>query len=168
VIVLTYKFQSLGSQKLRGSWFKANLGKSKQELTLTNKSVMVLLVCRPSYIRGLGKRIIVWGQQGQNKPTRLSENWLKKKVWEGGLCGSFCLPRMSLSSLSNTANTKHRKWINDQNHTKILPHSCQNSYHQEHHQKQMLVRKQGKKNPSTLLVGILASITTLENNMEAP
>jgi hypothetical protein len=28
----------------------------------------------------------------------------------------------------------------NQNYTKILPHSCENSYHQEHHQQQMLAR----------------------------
>jgi hypothetical protein len=35
-----------------------------------------------------------------------------------------------------------------QNHTKILPHSFKNSYHQEHHQQQMLERMQGEKEPS--------------------
>jgi hypothetical protein len=33
----------------------------------------------------------------------------------------------------------------NQNHTKILPHICWNSYHQEHHQQQMLVRMRGEK-----------------------
>jgi hypothetical protein len=56
----------------------------------------------------------------------------------------------------------------NQNHTKIPPHSCKNSHHQEHHQQQMMVSMQwGKRNPHTLLVGMQASATTLENNMEA-
>jgi hypothetical protein len=55
----------------------------------------------------------------------------------------------------------------NQNHTKILPHSCQNSYHQKHHHQQMLVRMWGKNSPHSLLVGMQASTTTLENNMEA-
>jgi hypothetical protein len=33
--------------------------------------------------------------------------------------------------------------------------------------KQMLVKMQGNRNPHTLLVGMQASTTTLENNMEA-
>jgi hypothetical protein len=41
-----------------------------------------------------------------------------------------------------------------QNHNKILPHSCQNSYHQKHKQQQMLVRMRGKRNPYTLLLGM--------------
>jgi hypothetical protein len=40
------------------------------------------------------------------------------------------------------------------------------SYHQKHHQQQMLERMWGKRNPHALLVRILASTTTLENNME--
>jgi hypothetical protein len=56
----------------------------------------------------------------------------------------------------------------NQNHTKILPHPCQNDYHQEHQQQQMLARMWGKRNPHTLLVGMQASTTTLENNMEVP
>jgi hypothetical protein len=35
-----------------------------------------------------------------------------------------------------------------------------------HHQQQVLVRVWGKKNPHTLPVGMQASATTLENNME--
>jgi hypothetical protein len=42
----------------------------------------------------------------------------------------------------------------NQNHTKIPPHSCYNSYHQKHHQQQMLARMQGKRNPHTLLLGM--------------
>jgi hypothetical protein len=38
----------------------------------------------------------------------------------------------------------------NQNHVKIPPHPCLNSYHQEHQQQQMLMRKQGKRNPQTL------------------
>jgi hypothetical protein len=55
----------------------------------------------------------------------------------------------------------------NQNHTKNPPHPCYNSYHQKHHQQQVLVRMWGKRNPYTLLVGMQASVTTLENNMEA-
>jgi hypothetical protein len=41
-------------------------------------------------------------------------------------------------------------------------------YHQKHHQQQMLMRMwEGGRNPHTLLVGMQASTTTLENNMEA-
>jgi hypothetical protein len=36
-----------------------------------------------------------------------------------------------------------------------------NSYHQKHHQQQVLVRMWGKRNPHTLLVGMQASATTL-------
>jgi hypothetical protein len=54
----------------------------------------------------------------------------------------------------------------NQNHIKIPPHSCENCYHQGH-QQQMLVRMQEKRNPYTLLVGMEASTTTVENNMEA-
>jgi hypothetical protein len=42
----------------------------------------------------------------------------------------------------------------NQNHITFLPHSCLNSYHQEHHHQQMLVSMQGKRNPHTLLVGM--------------
>jgi hypothetical protein len=56
----------------------------------------------------------------------------------------------------------------NQNHIKILPHSCLNGYHQEHKQQQMLARMQGKRNPHTLLVGMYISTTTMENSMEAP
>jgi hypothetical protein len=37
----------------------------------------------------------------------------------------------------------------------------------KYHHQQMLVRMQGKRDPHTLLVGMQASATTLENNMEA-
>jgi hypothetical protein len=37
----------------------------------------------------------------------------------------------------------------------------------KHHQQQMLVRMWRKRNPHTLLMGMQASTTTLENNMEA-
>jgi hypothetical protein len=55
----------------------------------------------------------------------------------------------------------------NQNHTKIPPHPCKNSYHQKHHQQQMLARMWGRRNPHTLLVVMQASVTTVENNMEA-
>jgi hypothetical protein len=46
------------------------------------------------------------------------------------------------------------KGISNQNHTKIPPHPCKNSYHQEHHQQQMLARMKGKRNLHKLLVGM--------------
>jgi hypothetical protein len=42
----------------------------------------------------------------------------------------------------------------NQNCPKILPHSCFNWYHQEHHQHQMLARMWEKRNPHTLLLGM--------------
>jgi hypothetical protein len=54
----------------------------------------------------------------------------------------------------------------NQNHTKILPHPYCYSYHQKHYQQQVLTRMWGKRNPHTLLVGMKASATSLENNME--
>jgi hypothetical protein len=51
-----------------------------------------------------------------------------------------------LTILGHKGNANH-------NHTKIPPHPCSNSYHQDHHQQQMLVRMWGKRNPHTLLVG---------------
>jgi hypothetical protein len=46
----------------------------------------------------------------------------------------------------------HKRNAN-QNHVKIPPYYCYNSYHQEHKQ-QMLARMWGKMNPCTLLVGM--------------
>jgi hypothetical protein len=51
----------------------------------------------------------------------------------------------------------------NQNVTKILPHPCQNSHHQKH----VLARMWGKRNPGTLLVGMQAGVTILEKNLEA-
>jgi hypothetical protein len=42
----------------------------------------------------------------------------------------------------------------NQNYTKIPPHPCTNSNHQDHHQQQMLVRMWGEKDSHTLLVGM--------------
>jgi hypothetical protein len=56
----------------------------------------------------------------------------------------------------------HKRNAN-QNHTKIPPHP----YHQKHYHQQVLARMWAKWNLHTLLVGIQASATTLENNMEA-
>jgi hypothetical protein len=55
----------------------------------------------------------------------------------------------------------------NQNYTRIPPHPCQNSHHQKYHQQHALARIWGKQNPHTLLVGMQASTTTLENNTEA-
>jgi hypothetical protein len=41
----------------------------------------------------------------------------------------------------------------NQNHIKIPSHSCQNTHHQEHQQKQMLARMLGKKEPSYIASG---------------
>jgi hypothetical protein len=46
-------------------------------------------------------------------------------------------------------------------------HPWYNSYHQKHHQQQMLVRMWGKRNRHIMLMGMQASATTLENNMQA-
>jgi hypothetical protein len=56
----------------------------------------------------------------------------------------------------------------NQMHTKFPPHSCSNSYHQEHQQQQMLVKIQRKRHPHTLLVRMQANTTTMENSMEVP
>jgi hypothetical protein len=64
----------------------------------------------------------------------------------------------TISGLKENAN---------KNHSKIPPHPCWNSYHQKHQQQEMLAKIRGKRNPHTLLVGMQASTTTLENNMEA-
>jgi hypothetical protein len=56
----------------------------------------------------------------------------------------------------------------NQNHIRIPPHSCYNGYHQEYKQQQMLARMRVKGTPHTLLVGMQASTTTMENSMEAP
>jgi hypothetical protein len=53
----------------------------------------------------------------------------------------------------------------NQNHTKIPPHSCYNSWHQE---QQMLARMWGKSDTHMLLVGMQATTTTMENNMKSP
>jgi hypothetical protein len=45
----------------------------------------------------------------------------------------------------------HKRNAN-QNHVKIPPHSCKNSYHQDH--KQQMLAKMWKINPHTLLVGM--------------
>jgi hypothetical protein len=44
------------------------------------------------------------------------------------------------------------KGNDNQNHIKILPHSCQSDCCQEHQQQQMLARLWGEKKPHTLLV----------------
>ena len=53
--------------------------------------------------------------------------------------------------------TNHQGNAN-QNHNEILPHTCQNGYHQKkkkkEHKQQMLVRMWRKGNPYTLLGGI--------------
>jgi hypothetical protein len=51
-----------------------------------------------------------------------------------------------------------------QNHIKISFHSCQNHYHQEHKQQQILVRQQGESNPYAIQV----SKTVMESSMEIP
>jgi hypothetical protein len=60
----------------------------------------------------------------------------------------------------------HKRNAN-QNLTKIPPHPCLNSYHQKHHQQQVLVKMWGKRNPCTLLVEMQAGATTLEKHWEA-
>jgi hypothetical protein len=72
---------------------------------------------------------------------------------------------MSKKYLKNAHHLSFKGNVN-QNHTKIPPHTCKNSYHQKHHQQQVLAGMWGKGNAYTLLVGMQASATTLENNME--
>jgi hypothetical protein len=55
----------------------------------------------------------------------------------------------------------------NQNHTKIPLQQLEYSYHQKHLQKEVLARMWGKRYPHTLLVGMQASATTLENDMKA-
>jgi hypothetical protein len=50
-------------------------------------------------------------------------------------------------------NISGHKGNANKNHFKILPHSCENSYHEEHKQQQMLARMWGNRNPHTLPVG---------------
>jgi hypothetical protein len=52
-------------------------------------------------------------------------------------------------------NAQHswHKWNANQNHIKIPSHSCENGYHQEHKQQQMLARIWGKKEPSYIVGG---------------
>ena len=50
----------------------------------------------------------------------------------------------------------------------ILPHTCQNGYHQKYHKEHMLMRMWRKGNTCTLLVGMLISAVTVEYNMEVP
>jgi hypothetical protein len=63
--------------------------------------------------------------------------------------------------------TSGHKGNANQNHSKILPRPCKNSHHQKQHKQQILVRIWEKRNPHRLMVGMQASTTTLENNMEA-
>ena len=48
----------------------------------------------------------------------------------------------------------------------ILPHTCENGYHQKHHKQQMFVQMWNKRNLCTLLVGLLIGAATVENSME--
>jgi hypothetical protein len=57
--------------------------------------------------------------------------------------------------------------IANHNHTEIPFKTCLNSKYQEHHQQQMLVRMQEKRNSHTLLVGIKL-VQSLWNTMWRP
>jgi hypothetical protein len=100
-----------------------------------------LVLCQNSELKKLNSPKI-------NDPIKTWENELKSKQLKNTL--------KMLNILGHKGNA-------NQNHTKIPPYSCLNSYNQEHHQQQMLARMQGKRNPHTLLVGRQASATTLEN-----
>jgi hypothetical protein len=50
--------------------------------------------------------------------------------------------------------------------TPIIINTHMNSYHQKHHHQQVLVRMWEKRKPNPLLVGMQASATTLEKNLE--
>ena len=67
--------------------------------------------------------------------------------------------------MPNVANHQGKA---SQNHSEILPHTCQNGYYQNKDKLQRLVRIWRKKNLSTLFVEIYIGAVTLENSMETP
>jgi hypothetical protein len=91
------------------------------------------------------------------------------KKWANELNRTFSREEIQVSKkhIEKMLTISFHKGNANQNHTKISPHPCQESYHQKHQQQQVLVRMWGKRNPCTLLVGMQASTNTLEKNMEA-
>ena len=63
--------------------------------------------------------------------------------------------------------TNHQRNAN-QNLNEILPHTCQNGYHQKDKKQQVLVRMWRKGNPCALLVGMEIGAATVENSMKIP
>ena len=55
-----------------------------------------------------------------------------------------------------------------QNHDEISPHTFQNDYHQKDNIQKVLVRKQRKGNPHTLLVKVIIGTATMLKSMELP
>ena len=65
-------------------------------------------------------------------------------------------------------NITHHQGNTNQNHKEIPPYTCQNGYHQQLRQQQMLVRMWRKKISFALLVGMQTGAATLENSVEVP
>jgi hypothetical protein len=77
------------------------------------------------------------------------------KKWATELNRTFSKEEIQMAKKhENMLTISGHKGNANQNHTKIPPHSCLNSYHQKCHQQQMLARMRGRRKP-------------LENNIEA-
>jgi hypothetical protein len=76
------------------------------------------------------------------------------KKWATVLNRTFSKEEVAKKTHEKMLTISGHKGNANQNHIKIPPYSYEKSYHQEHHQQQMLVRFQGKRNPHTLLVGM--------------
>ena len=63
--------------------------------------------------------------------------------------------------------TNHMRDAN-QNDNEVPPHTCQNGYPQKIYKQQVLVRRQRKRNPCALLVGMQTGAATVENSMAFP
>jgi hypothetical protein len=72
-----------------------------------------------------------WTEQSFFKEVQMTKKHMK-----------ICSPSLAIKEMQIKAMTK------------ILLHSCEEGYHQEHKQQQILLRMWGKMNTSTLLVGI--------------
>jgi hypothetical protein len=86
--------------------------------------------------------------------TKLNRIFSKEEIQMGKKSMKKCLPFLAIRKCKSKPH-------------KITPHSCENNYHQKHHQQQMLEGIWGKGNPHTLVVGMQASTTTLENKKGA-
>ena len=65
-------------------------------------------------------------------------------------------------------NIAHHQGNATQNYNELSPHTCQNSYNQQHKKQQVLARMWRKGNPLALLVGMQTGAATLENSVEIP